>query len=640
MPFRRFSKAPLAIIILALLSLSLFVQTGCAPAMQPEPAWELDAGSLLDQADSQLAKKQYEAAQRALDAFFRQYPTSKHRDRALYTAGEIRFTLRDFQKARTFYQELIKEFPSSSFAADSRFRLGQCYFELKEYDLVISTLEDRKMNLDLPRLRRVAEMLSTAYTARKKNLSALKEFLYLAETAPAERQRTGYLDRVREIVDKQLTEDELKTLSAESAFPADIARLRLAGLQFEERQYRGVISLMQGFLEKFPNHAERTRAEMLLNDATLRLSSPRYAIGALLPQSGQLAFFGDRVLKGVQLAVHSYNTRNPENRVELIVKDTEGSSDKAVAGLNELASKNVLATVGPLLTKEVEAIAPLLEKLKMPVITPAASGEDIGKLSAWLFRNALTNASQATAAAQYALGRAAKKIVIFHSDETSGRDLTKIFTRALDKKADILASISYPPDVKDFGPYIRRVIEIDLKSRKIQIPEDDAERKKLFQEYTPSIDAFYLPGNAERVGLLIPQLAFYNMSGITMIGSNSWHTPDLIERAQKYAEGAVFVDGFFPESPDPAVKGVIDAYRSAYNEDPDIYAAQAYDAISYILSCLKDHKDTSQAIRDCLASLKDFPGISGSTTFAGNGDAQKKLFLIRIQDGKFTLNTD
>src|SRR6185369_3688694 len=177
---------------------------------------------------------------------------------------------------------------------------------------------------------------------------------------------------------------------------------------------------------------------------------------------------------------------------------------------------------------------PGLAKVKVPVITPAASGEGVGKLSPWLFRNALTNASQAAAAAQYALEQKTVKYVVFYPDDAYGKDLTRLFTRELDRKAENLAAVAYPPDVKDFGPYIRRVIEIDLRSRKIPIPEDDAERKKLFQDYIPSFDTLYLPGYAERVGLLIPQLAFYNISGITLIGSNNWHSQDLIERARRH----------------------------------------------------------------------------------------------------------
>ena len=133
------------------------------------------------------------------------------------------------------------------------------------------------------------------------------------------------------------------------------------------------------------------------------------------------------------------------------------------------------------------------------MITPAASGEGIGKLSPWLFRNALTNASQAAAAAQYALEQKVVKYVVLYPDDAYGKDLARLFTRELDRKAENLAAVAYPPDVKDFGPYIRKVIEIDLRSRKIPIPEDDAERKKLFQEYIAEL-RYALSAGIRRAG--------------------------------------------------------------------------------------------------------------------------------------------
>jgi branched-chain amino acid transport system substrate-binding protein len=84
----------------------------------------------------------------------------------------------------------------------------------------------------------------------------------------------------------------------------------------------------------------------------------------------------------------------------------------------------------------------------------------------------------------------------------------------------------------------------------------------------------------------------------------------------------------------------MDAYRSAYQEEPDILSAQAYDAAMMVLSLLKEHKDTPKAIRDGLLALKDYPGISGTITFPGNGEALKKLYIIKIQDGKFVPYTD
>ncbi len=631
------SRSIPALILLSVLGMIALLPTGCAPKLPPEPAWEQDAQSLLDQADALYAKRQYDQAAKTANNFFYQYPKSRHRDRALHLMGEIRLTQRDYRQALSYYKDIIQGYPASSFIIEARYKLGLCYFELKEYDLAVANLQDRSRTTDPAELRRIAEMLSFAYVVKKNYPLAVKENLSLVETAQNEQQKAGYRDRVRELVDKNLTEAELRALAAGTAYPADIARLRLAGLLLEQRSYRDAVAVAKGFLEQFPSHPEKMRAEMLLNEATSRLAGPRYSIAALLPQSGPLAFFGDRVLKGVQLAVHTYNLQEPDNRVELIVKDTEGSPEKAVAALNELAPKGVVAVIGPLLTKEAEALAPALDKLRIPAITPAASGEGLGKLSPWLFRNALTNSSQAAAAVQYAVGQNLKKFVIFYPEDAYGKDLARLFAKALERKAEILAAVAYPPDVKDFGPYAKKVIEIDLRSRKIVIPEDEAERKKLFLDYAPGFDALYLPGHAERIGLIVPQLVFYNIKNIALIGSNDWHSPDLIERADRHVEGAVFTDGFFPESVDPAIKPVIDAYRSAYQENPDLLSAQAYDAAMMVLALLKERKDTPTAIRDGLLSMKAYPGISGVTAFPAGGEALKNLFLIKVQDGKFVL---
>lgn len=617
-----------------------FFSAGCAPALPPEPDWEKDARLLLDQAEGQFSGKQYDLASKTVEAFFGRYQKSRNMDKALYLAGELRLTLREFPRALSYYKELIEKFPGSALILDARYKLGLCYFEVQEYDLAIANLEDRSRISDPARLKRISEVLSAAYVVKKRYPAALREYALLVETTPNEKQKSGYRDRVRDIIDKNLAEDELKTLAQGSAYPSDIALLRLATTLMEQRQYRETMALGKVFLERFPAHPEKTRAEMLMSEAASRLAAPRYTMAALVPQTGQLAFFGDRVLKGIQLAIHTYNVQDPDNRVELIVKDTEGSPEKTVAVFTELAGKNIVAAIGPLLTKDAEALAPVLDKFQIPAITPAASGEGIGKLSPWLFRNALTNTSQATFAAQYALSLKLKKFVIFYPDDAYGRDLSRLFTKELEKNAEILASIAYPPDANDFGPYIKRIIETDLRSRKIPIPEVDEERKKLFQEYVPGFDAIYLPGYAEKIGLLIPQLAFYNITSVTRIGTSSWHSPDLIERAGRHADGAVFTDGFFPESADPAIKTTIDAYRSAYQEEPDILSAQAYDAAAMILSLIKDRKDTPVAIRDGLLALKDYPGISGATTFSGNRDAQKKLFLIKIEDGGFVLQNN
>lgn len=623
-----------------LLLASFILATGCAPVVVPEPQWEKDARAMLDHIESLFVKKQYDQATTALDDFTNRYPGTRYRDRALSLGGEIQFSLRNYPAALKHYKELIEKYPSSTLITEAKYKIGLAYFELKEYDLAVDNLQDRSKITDTGKLQRIAEVLSASHAARGQFLAAVRELTWLAGNAANEKQRPGYRDRARELIDTKLTVDELEELSEGEPAPADAALLRLAALLIDQRRYKDAVDHARDFLKRYPDHPEKTRAEMLLADATAKLSAPRYSLGVLVPQSGRAAYFGERVLKGIQLALMNHNVQYPEDRVDLIVKDTEGSPEKAAQALTELTGQGVLAVIGPLLTMEVEALVPVLEKTPVPVFTPTASGARLTGLSPWLFRNALTNAAQAVAAAQLALQLKYRKFVIFHPDDPYGRDLARNFVQELGRDGEIVANISYPADTNDFLPYIRKLIDIEFRHLKVPIPEDEQEHKKLYQTYAPTFDAIYLPGYADKVGLLIPQLAFYNITGKALIGSNNWHSSDLIERAGSYAEGAVFTDGFFPESKDAAIKAVVDAYRSAYQEEPDILAAQAYDAASLLLSLIRDKRDTPATVREGLLAVQDYPGVSGLTSFTPSGEAEKKLFVIQIENGKFVRMSD
>ena len=62
---------------------------------------------------------------------------------------------------------------------------------------------------------------------------------------------------MREIIDKNLTEDELTPLASGTAYPADLAQLRLAALLIEQRKYRDAAKVSKDFLERFPAHPEK-----------------------------------------------------------------------------------------------------------------------------------------------------------------------------------------------------------------------------------------------------------------------------------------------------------------------------------------------------------------------------------------------
>jgi ABC-type branched-subunit amino acid transport system substrate-binding protein len=196
----------------------------------------------------------------------------------------------------------------------------------------------------------------------------------------------------------------------------------------------------------------------------------------------------------------------------------------------------------------------------------------------------------------------------------------------------VVARQKYLEKATDF----RRQIKL-LKGEDPNAPEKKPATRNGQPAVEPALpfDALFIPDYAERVGLIVPQLPFYGLRGLPLLGINGWNSPELLSLAGAYVEGAVFVDGFFRHSDYSFVKDFVNRCFEKFGEEPTILEAQGYDAAGILLS-LAGRADirTREDLRRVLGSLRDYPGVTGATSFDMDGDARKVLFLLQVRDGQ------
>ena len=81
-------------------------------------------------------------------------------------------------------------------------------------------------------------------------------------------------------------------------------------------------------------------------------------------------------------------------------------------------------------------------------------------------------------------------------------------------------------------------------------------------------------------------------------------------------------------------------YKAKYGAVPNQFAAQAYDAMGIMLEALEKAGPnvTREKLRDALAETKDYPGVTGVTTFDPiTREPQKSLVRMTIEDGQFVV---
>jgi branched-chain amino acid transport system substrate-binding protein len=184
----------------------------------------------------------------------------------------------------------------------------------------------------------------------------------------------------------------------------------------------------------------------------------------------------------------------------------------------------------------------------------------------------------------------------------------------------------------DFGIAIRRIKELDLQ--KYGTTGTTTTSKGILRPtYTPGFDAIFLPGDYNQVALIAPQLLFYDIK-VPLLGSNGWNSTELLRLADRSLEGGIFVDGFFLDSPDPAVREFVDRYRRRNQSNPTLFAAQAYDAARLILDAVRHGATTGRAVRDHLAKAPDATVPGSVPLFTPGGVLNRHLFVIQVKQNK------
>ena len=381
----------------------------------------------------------------------------------------------------------------------------------------------------------------------------------------------------------------------------------------------------------FAYHEEALALQSQLSDPT----QLQRAIGVLLPLSGRYAAFGKRVQRGMELALEAFRPHIP---VRFIFRDTAGDEMVAAQQVAELAiSDRVLGLAGPLVGNAAQGAVRRANQERTPLLT-MSQREGLAASSLYTFRNSLTPQLQVRALLDYAMEeRGFYQFGIMKPQTRQGEQLAELFhAEVLRRGGEVIAEESYLTDQTDFRYQVRSLRGLDPNGPDEEEPPTDPNHPDFVrkEEQLPPFEALFVPDYADRISLIAPQLAFYGLENIQLLGTNGWNDAELPKLARQFVEGAVFTDGFFRHSSYPFIQEFVELYFDRYQEEPTILEAQGYDTAGILLTLLNDPQlQSREDLRRALAQMQNYPGVTGATRFDFIGEADKILFLLQVQNG-------
>jgi branched-chain amino acid transport system substrate-binding protein len=644
---------------------------GCWPGVMVKeraPEERSTVLNLYDAAKRDFQAGQYEEALSAFKIILLEYPDYTGTPSVRYDMARVYYSMGDFHSVATEALKWLEAYPDSNIRGDMLLLLGQSYKEMGNRAEAFRWL-----------------------------LSALEEPSIISQTGK-QREEIGLL--IIELINQGTADDLIKMLKygSESDYITDIYH-RLASLSLKENRLDEAKDFAMLLVRSSKEQQWVTIGRELLDEIYMAaakdedMGGSSVKIGCILPLSGPYALYGREILNGIQLGMDIFKGSEGDQGLELVIRDTKGSIEDTVAGIEELVQKErVMAIMGPLASATATAAIKKAQELGVPIIT-FTQKDGITREGDMVFRNYLTPSKEVEAVVNKSIKEMGmKRFGIFYPDNTYGRFMMNLFwDKVEDLGGQITAVESYKMDDTDFTDGIRKMVGLyypmtestiqKLKKMKmvenekeglgnhegeietsvdtgedtehilddedraledIDIDRYDAEHStgnEVEEGIEPIVDfdAVFIPDNYQQVALIAPQFPFNNVFNVRFLGTSLWLSDELLETAGRYIQGSIFPVGFFIDNDSEIIKGFVESYEDNFKSKPTVLAANGYDTIRLIKDILSKNVISTRTDFQKALSGNTFRGVTGEILFDSQGEVQKAPFLLTVYGGGFHL---
>ncbi|QRK09041.1 ABC transporter substrate-binding protein [Archangium violaceum] len=349
--------------------------------------------------------------------------------------------------------------------------------------------------------------------------------------------------------------------------------------------------------------------------ATPPAASGALVVGVLGSLTGGEATYGISARNGIELAIQEANTAGgvKGRKLETRVYDSQGKPEEAAQAATRLITQDKVALIlGDTGSSASLAVAEKAQAAGVPMITPSGTNPAVTQKGDSIFRVCFIDPFQGSVMAKFAREHLKFDTIAVLRDNKSAYSIGLADTfvgRFSELGGKIVADESYAKGDTDFRAQLTAI-----KKAKPQ--------------------AIYIPGYYSDVGIIARQVRELGVT-VPLLGGDGWGSDKLFELGGSAVEGSYFSNHYSPDNPDARTQKFIADYKAAYGSVPDAIAALGYDAARVAVEAMKRAQDTSgAALREAIASTKDFPGVTGTLSLDANRNPVKPAVILKVGDGK------
>lgn len=309
--------------------------------------------------------------------------------------------------------------------------------------------------------------------------------------------------------------------------------------------------------------------------------------------------------------------------VELVIEDNESKAESAVKVQTKLiAEDEVLAIIGPQASKQAIPAGEVANNYETPMISPWSTNPDTTKNRPYVFRGCFLDPFQGPVLANFIKEEFAftKAAVLYDVASDYPKGLAEFFKKSwesMNGAGSVVAYESFTTRDADFSSQLTKIIQSGAQ-------------------------VLFTPQYYNEVALIVQQAHELGWRG-PIVGSDSWGSAETVKLCGQDCYGLFFSAHYAAAGATGATKSFIDRYQKEYGYVPDDVAALTWDSLRIVQKAIEncgsltnDINKDRRNIRDAMAKIKEFEGITGKMTFTEEGDPIKCAVIVKISEtGEF-----
>ena len=347
-----------------------------------------------------------------------------------------------------------------------------------------------------------------------------------------------------------------------------------------------------------------------------------FKLGGTTPLTGAAAIYGNAVKNGAQIAVDEINAEGGAIQFELKFEDDENDPEKSVSAYNALKDWGMQLSLGATTTKPCEAVSTEHFADRIFGLTPSASSPAITEGKDNFFQMCFADPNQGIASADYISSQqlGTKIAVIYKNDDVYSSGIYEKFKAEANAKGlDIVSATTFT----------------DATSNDFSV--------QLTEAKNAGADLLFLPIYYQPASLILKQAKDMGYAPV-IFGVDGMDGILTIEGFDtSLAEGLMLLTPFAADAQDEKTQAFVSAYKEAYGDTPNQFAADAYDVVYAIYQAAvaggingdMDASDVCDALKAQFTSMT-FDGLTGDgMTWDASGAVSKAPKAVVIKDGAY-----